>query len=161
MDNSTISDRAVSYLRTIVPIAWGWVVTWILTNVSAVSDFVTNHHIDLNSLVIQSFITSVAIAAWYVIWRAVEPHIPDWLTRLVLGSAKAPQYAGTVSDGNITVDDDNTVEVENDVENPVTDPAVPEMTDQTETDAETSEVEETDEDASTDATPLDTAPDKE
>lgn len=34
----------------------------------------------------------MAMAGWYAIWRILEPRLPDWLTRVVLGSAVAPSY---------------------------------------------------------------------
>lgn len=91
---TSLSDKAVSYIRTIFPIIWGSLVVWLLANVPALADF----PLDLNNPGVVGFATSVAIALWYVIWRAVEPHIPNWLTGLVLGSSKQPAYVGTAGD---------------------------------------------------------------
>ncbi|MFB9953517.1 hypothetical protein [Cellulomonas denverensis] len=48
-------------------------------------------------------VTAAVIAVWYVLWRKIEPYLPDWITRLVLGSAAAPTYAKTTSDGAASV----------------------------------------------------------
>lgn len=49
-------------------------------------------NIDPESAAFTAGVVAVVLAAWYALWRKAEPHIPDWLTRLVLGSAKAPTY---------------------------------------------------------------------
>ena len=87
---SPISDRAVSYLRTVVPVLWGSLVAWLLTVVvlpAEVTDL-------LSSDLAITAVTAVAVGAWYVAWRWAEPRIPDWLTRIVLGSAQTPTYTG-------------------------------------------------------------------
>ncbi|OCI31037.1 hypothetical protein [Oerskovia enterophila] len=87
---SPTSDRAVSYLRTVVPVLWGSLVAWLLTVVvlpTEVTDLLTS------DLAITA-VTALVVGAWYVAWRWAEPHIPDWLTRLVLGSAQTPTYTG-------------------------------------------------------------------
>jgi len=87
---SPISDRAVSYLRTVVPVLWGSAVAWLLTVVvlpAEVTDLLTS------DLAITAA-TALVVGAWYIAWRWAEPHIPDWLTRLVLGSAQTPTYTG-------------------------------------------------------------------
>lgn len=94
LESTSLSDKAVSYLRTVVPIGWGLVVTWLLANVPALSNF----PIDLNNPSVVGIVTAGAIALWYVIWRAVEKKIPNWLTSLVLGSSKQPAYVGTPGD---------------------------------------------------------------
>lgn len=94
----TLSDRAVSYLRTAVPIAWGTLVTYLLGWVSP--------HLpgDLGPLLVDALggeaavtlVVALAIASWYAGWRIVEPRLPDWLTRIVLGSATPPVYSPDV-----------------------------------------------------------------
>lgn len=96
-EHTALSDRAVSYLRTIVPVLWGSIVAQLLAAISphlpsnlgtALADW-------LGGEAAIALVTAVAIAAWYWVWRRVEPLIPDWLTRLVLGSARVPEYALT------------------------------------------------------------------
>jgi hypothetical protein len=91
-----LSDRAVSWLRTTVPVLWGTIVAAILRNASPhlPGDLGTALADWLGSETTLALVTAAAIAAWYALWRWAEPRIPDWLTRLVLGSARAPIYTG-------------------------------------------------------------------
>lgn len=95
--STALSDLAVSRLRTYVPVLWGSLAATLLRLVSphlpgdvgqALADW-------LGSELALTAATAAAIAAWYWLWRRLEPRIPDWLTRLVLGSARAPGYALT------------------------------------------------------------------
>lgn len=90
-----LSDRAVSYLRTFVPVWWGALVTlalaWVTPHLpgtvsAALADL-------LRSEAALAVITAAAIAVWYWVWRRLEAHVPDWLVRIVLGSALTPGYA--------------------------------------------------------------------
>lgn len=94
-ERTVLSDRAVSYLRTIVPVLWGSIVATILRVISphlpgdvgqALADL-------LESELALSLVTAAGIAGWYWVWRRLERRIPDWLVRLVLGSARTPGYA--------------------------------------------------------------------
>lgn len=88
-----MSDRVVSYLRTFVPIWWGVIVTGALARVGWLGGVLTTLGLDPTAPVVVSAVTSLAIGLWYAAWRWLEPRLPDWLTRVVLGSAKAPTYA--------------------------------------------------------------------
>lgn len=79
-------------LRTIVPALWGSVITWLIGLLPILAPLET----DLRGLaqVILPVLTAVIIGAWYAFWRWLEPRLPDWLTRAVLGSAKTPAYDG-------------------------------------------------------------------
>ncbi|WP_202129074.1 hypothetical protein [Pseudarthrobacter sp. ATCC 49987] len=81
-----------SLLRTIVPYAWGLVVTWLITVLPVLAPLET----DLKGLatIALPVLAAVLSGAWYAFWRWLEPRLPDWLTRAVLGSAKAPVYPG-------------------------------------------------------------------
>lgn len=94
-ERTVLSDRAVSYLRTIVPVLWGSLVATTLRVISphlpgdvgqALADL-------LESELALSLVTAAGIAGWYWVWRRLERRIPDWLVRLVLGSARTPGYA--------------------------------------------------------------------
>ena len=98
-DSTTLSDLAVSRLRTIVPVLWGTAVAALLRLISphvpgdvgqGLSDW-------LGSADAIALVTAAAISAWYWVWRRLEPRIPDWLTRLALGSAIAPAYSSVVA----------------------------------------------------------------
>jgi hypothetical protein len=91
-----MSDRIVSWIRTVVPSLWGSLIVWLLAQVPALVGVLETLHIDPQSPAVVGLVTTVAIGAWYALWRWVEPRIPDWLTRLVLGSAQAPTYTAQV-----------------------------------------------------------------
>lgn len=74
-----------------MPVAWGSVVSFLLQYVS--SDLSGPIADALNSEATTLAVTAVVITAWYWLWRKVEPKLPDWATRLVLGSAKSPSYS--------------------------------------------------------------------
>ena len=81
-----------SILRTLVPALWGSFVAWLL-GVAPLLSPLEAHLLGLSDVILP-VLTAVIIAAWYAFWRWLEPRLPDWLTRAVLGSAKAPQYDG-------------------------------------------------------------------
>jgi len=87
-----LSDRVVAFLRTAVPVVWGYIITWALTQFPAVADFLAGFNVDLNAQVVVSYVTGLATIAWYAVWRWLEPRIPAWLTALVLGSNRTPVY---------------------------------------------------------------------
>ena len=85
-----LSDRVVSLLRTVVPVIWGSAIAWLLTVISLpapVSGFLTAQ---------TDIVVVVAIAGWYAGFRWLEPRLPAWLTRIVLGSNQTPTYAAPV-----------------------------------------------------------------
>jgi hypothetical protein len=79
-----------SLLRTIVPALWGSAIAWLI----GVLPILAPLQADLDGLadILLPIITAVIIGAWYALWRWLEPRLPDWLTRAVLGSAKTPVY---------------------------------------------------------------------
>ncbi|WP_402465824.1 hypothetical protein [Isoptericola aurantiacus] len=83
-----MNDKVTSWLRTAVPALWGSAVAWLLARYALpveVADL-------LQSPVATSAVVALAIGAWYALWRWLEPHLPAWATRLVLGSNSAPTY---------------------------------------------------------------------
>lgn len=88
-----MSDRVVSWIRTFVPSAWGALIVWLLGLWPQLDDALAFLQIDPTSPLVVGAVTTLAIGAWYALWRWLEPRIPDWLTRIVLGSAQAPTYA--------------------------------------------------------------------
>ncbi|RHA43678.1 hypothetical protein [Cellulomonas rhizosphaerae] len=89
-----LSDRAVSYLRTAVPALWGAAIAATLKALAPhLPPALYQQLADvLSSALAQSLVVSAAIAGWYWVWRRAEPYIPDWATRVVLGSARTPAY---------------------------------------------------------------------
>lgn len=89
-----------SILRTVVPALWGSLIAWLI----GVLPILAPMEADLKGLadIILPVLTAVIIAAWYAFWRWLEPRLPDWLTRAVLGSAKTPTYpAGHVAGSQV------------------------------------------------------------
>lgn len=99
-DHTALSDRTVSYLRTIVPTLWGALVATILRVLGPhlPGDVGTAFADVLSSELVLTLVVTVAIALWYWLWRRLERRVPDWLVRLVLGSARTPGYALTPAD---------------------------------------------------------------
>ena len=89
----TLSDRAVSYLRTIAPVLWGSLLAAVLPSLPWLPVEVVEW---LSGDAASLAFAAALIAAWYVVWRHVEPHVPDWLTRIVLGSAQSPAYPDSI-----------------------------------------------------------------
>lgn len=81
-----------SLLRTVVPYLWGLVVTWLITLLPVLAPL-EEQLLGLATIALP-VLAAVISAAWYAFWRWLEPLLPVWLTRAVLGSAKAPTYPG-------------------------------------------------------------------
>ena len=82
-----LSDKVVSLLRTVVPVIWGSAIAWLLTVISVpapVGSFLTNQ---------TDLVVVASITLWYAAFRWLEPKLPAWLTRIVLGSNQTPSYA--------------------------------------------------------------------
>lgn len=79
-------------LRTVVPYAWGLVVTWLVTALPVLEPLQD----DLNGLATFALpaLSAVIAAAWYAGWAWLQPRLPSWLVRAALGSSKAPVYVG-------------------------------------------------------------------
>ena len=91
----TLSDRAVSYLRTTVPVLWGSLIALLLRTLP---DLPAEVATALESEAVVGAVVALSIVVWYWVWRRLEPHVPDWLTRIVLGSAAAPTYPTVTPD---------------------------------------------------------------
>lgn len=91
-----MSDLVASWLRTVVPGLYaaviGSVLAWLAMHATWALDLLALLNIDPQSTAFVAGVVTVVLAAWYAGWRKLEPYIPDWLTRLVLGSSKAPTY---------------------------------------------------------------------
>lgn len=84
-----------SILRTVVPVLWGSLIGWLL-GLLPVLEPLRGSLLEYGDL-LAPIMGAVLIAAWYAFWRWLEPKLPDWLTRAVLGSAKTPTYSGAGS----------------------------------------------------------------
>jgi hypothetical protein len=83
-----MSDWLRSVVRTVLPGAWSVFVLW-LVSVGLPQSFTDWLSSDQ---VVTQVVQVVSVAVVYGFVRWVEPHIPDWLTRVLLGSAKPPTY---------------------------------------------------------------------
>ena len=88
-----------SILRTVVPALWGSLVAWLL-GVAPLLAPLEAHLLGVADIILP-ILTAVIIAAWYAFWRWLEPRLPDWLTRAVLGSAKTPVYVSPVAGSQV------------------------------------------------------------
>lgn len=94
-----------SILRTVVPALWAAFINWALVVVPVLEP----HRDELlgYGLPLAVAASAVLTAAWYAFWRWLQPRLPDWLARVVLGSSKTPEYgrheAGAPVTGNITI----------------------------------------------------------
>ncbi|WP_426302788.1 hypothetical protein [Arthrobacter sp. R-11] len=79
-----------SILRTVVPALWGSFIGWViglLPILEPLRPALLEYATPLTAIA-----GAVLIAAWYAFWRWLEPKLPAWLVRAVLGSAKTPVY---------------------------------------------------------------------
>jgi len=97
-----------SILRTIVPYLWGTFIGWALALVPVLEPLRADLLAYGDAAV--PIIAVILAAAWYALWRWLEPRLPDWLTRILLGSAKTPTYANANTIPGEVVDDWHTVE---------------------------------------------------
>ncbi|NVM97841.1 hypothetical protein [Arthrobacter sp. SDTb3-6] len=77
-------------LRTIVPALWGSFIGWALA-LLPILEPLRGQLLAYGDLAVP-VISAVIIGAWYALWKWLEPKLPGWLTRILLGSAKTPTY---------------------------------------------------------------------
>lgn len=81
-----MSDRLRSWLRTTVPAVWSAIVTYLAT-LGAPQSLV-----DALGDAGPTLVVPLILGAVYAGLRALEPRLPAWLTRVLLGSARRPVY---------------------------------------------------------------------
>lgn len=84
-----LSNYAVSLLRTVVPLVWGGAVSWLIARWPDAEALLDATGLTVSGPVV---VTAVVTAAWYALWRRLEPHLPRFLAAVVLGHAAAPRY---------------------------------------------------------------------
>lgn len=87
---TTVRDLGLSYLRTAVPLFWGYVLTWLAMRAPAVHDL-------LDQPYVTALVTALVTLAWYAVARRLEAMLPAWLTRVILGANTAPVYPRSLS----------------------------------------------------------------
>lgn len=92
--DNPVSNYVVSQLRTWVPIAWGALLAWAVSQVPALEPYLNAP----GMVAIGGALAGVLAGAWYLLWRAVEKKLPAGLTRILLGANSRPVYVdGTVN----------------------------------------------------------------
>lgn len=84
--SENMSDLVVSSIRTIFPLIWGSVVAWVVGLIPALES------IRGQATEFGAVITTVIVAAWYVLTRSLEPKLPEWLRAALFGVTTAPEY---------------------------------------------------------------------
>ncbi|WP_043843489.1 hypothetical protein [Amycolatopsis taiwanensis] len=82
-----MNDKITSIVRTVVPGTWAALVAWLvgLGLPAAVTGWLSGLGGTVTEL--------AALAAVYIAVRVVEPRLPGWLVRVLLGSAVQPSYS--------------------------------------------------------------------
>lgn len=81
-----MSDKLTAWVRTVVPTLWSALVAWLVS--LGLPPAVTDAVDGLGAIVV----VPVAVAAVYAALRWLEPRLPAWLARVLLGSARPPTY---------------------------------------------------------------------
>jgi len=95
-----MSDRLTAWVRTVTPKFWGTLVTALLAFLASHApwalDLLELLGVDLTSPAAVGFVIllvdGLVIAAWHWLWTRLQPHLPDALVRVLLGSAASPVY---------------------------------------------------------------------
>jgi hypothetical protein len=91
-----MGDRITSWLRTVTPGLWssavGTLLVWAATHAPWLVHALDALGIDLTSPGVVAGVVALVLAGWHALWRRLEPHLPPWLTRALLGSNRVPVY---------------------------------------------------------------------
>lgn len=87
---TALKPLLISLLRTVVSWVWALFIGWLLLVFPPFEPF-RDQLLALPDLALPILVAVIA-AAWYALWRWVEPHLPNWLTAALLGSSKTPVY---------------------------------------------------------------------
>lgn len=90
---TALKPLLLSLLRTFVAWVWGLFIGWLIIVLPIFQPF-EESLLGVAELALPTLVAVIA-AAWYAFWRWLEPRLPDWLTRAVLGSAKTPVYVAS------------------------------------------------------------------
>lgn len=91
----SLRDWGLSWIRTGVPVAWGLLLTFLASRAPGIYELVNNPYT-------AGLAVGLVTLAWYSLVRWLEPRLPAWLTRIVIGANTMPQYVeGTVIQGTV------------------------------------------------------------
>lgn len=76
----------LSWIRTLVPVFWGWLLTFLATRFPELHDA-------LGDPALLTAVSGAVAALWYGLWRWLEARLPAPVTRFLLGANTAPHYA--------------------------------------------------------------------
>lgn len=81
-----MSDTVIAWLRTVVPGGWAALITGLVS--LGAPTYLTDALGNATNLVVLPIVLGVV----YPVLRKIEASLPDWLTRILLGSAQPPSY---------------------------------------------------------------------
>jgi hypothetical protein len=84
-----LGNQLTSWLRTVVPGLWATLVAWLVSFGLPAS--MTGWLGGLGNQVM----VPIVLAIVYALLRRLEPIMPPWLTRLLIGSNRPPSYASS------------------------------------------------------------------
>lgn len=91
----SLRDWGLSWIRTGVPVLWGLLLTFLASRAPAIYELLNNPYT-------AATVAGAVTLAWYAVARWVEPRLPAWLTRIIIGASTAPRYVeGTPATGGI------------------------------------------------------------
>lgn len=82
----SVRDWGLSWVRTAVPLVWGFALTFLATRVPSLYALLVDN--GAAYAVVEGAVT----LAWYGMFRWLERRLPPWLTRFVLGANTSPVY---------------------------------------------------------------------
>ena len=82
------NDKLTAWLRTVVPGLWAALVAWLVSLglPASIAEVLSGA---------EEFVVAVVLAAVYAGLRALEPHVPSRLSKILLGSSREPVYTKT------------------------------------------------------------------
>jgi len=83
-----LNDKALAFIKTVVPGLWAAAVTFAVAQWAIPETLVTY----LNDPITVALILGAGLALWKMFWDWVNPYIPDWASRVLLGSAQTATY---------------------------------------------------------------------
>ena len=86
---TSLRDWGISIIRTGVPLVWGNLLVFLGSKIPALDGLLHDPQV----IGLSTVLVAAVSLAWYALMRTVEPHLPPWLTRFVLGANTAPAYA--------------------------------------------------------------------